>query len=418
MIAAPQPAYRRVVDALEPAQLGPLTLRNRILKAATYEGMSPGGRPSAALVEHHRALARGGVGLTTVAYAAVASEGRTFPDQLLLVPEHRDGLRRLTDAVHEAQGRVAIQLGHAGFFSKLRGPDGPPRGPSWTLNRYGLASGLPLAPPMAPRHIAEVLDQFAAAADEAVAAGFDAIELHMGHGYLLSQFLSPATNRRRDAWGGDEARRRALPLAVARRVREVVGPGVAVLAKVNLHDGFAGGVDPDSCARLIAALGPAGVDAAVLSGGFTSRTPFFLLRGGRPLREMIAVERNPVQRLALRWLGGAIIREHPFEELFFLELARRVRAATSVPLVLLGGVVGRDGLVRARAEGFEFVAMGRALLADPDLVVRMARGEASRTRCTACNRCVAEMDDGGVRCWLDGPRPVAGARLTALHAPR
>ncbi len=140
------------------------------------------------------------------------------------------------------------------------------------------------------------------------------------------------------------------------------------------------------------------------SGGFTSRTPFYLLRGGLPLARMADAQPDRLSSLAMRWLGRAIIDRYDFEEAFFLPLARRMREAVQMPLALLGGLVSRESLMLAREEGFDFVVLGRALIADPDLVLRMERGELSRTRCDACNLCVAEMDLGGVRCVLDGPR--------------
>jgi 2,4-dienoyl-CoA reductase-like NADH-dependent reductase (Old Yellow Enzyme family) len=138
----------------------------------------------------------------------------------------------------------------------------------------------------------------------------------------------------------------------------------------------------------------------VLSGGFTSRTPFYLFRGGRPLKEMIEVEKSWPQKLALRLFGARVIKEYPFKELFFLDDARAVRKAVRVPLVLLGGALSLDNLDQAMHDGFDFVAMGRALIADPDLINCMQRGEATRSRCNSCNKCVAEMDRDGVRCVL------------------
>jgi 2,4-dienoyl-CoA reductase-like NADH-dependent reductase (Old Yellow Enzyme family) len=119
---------------------------------------------------------------------------------------------------------------------------------------------------------------------------------------------------------------------------------------------------------------------------------------------MIAVEKSRLHRMSLKLFGESFMKAYPFEELFFLPAARAVRRAVRVPLVLLGGIVSRDNLETAMREGFDFVALGRALIADPDLVRRMERGEMDRTRCTACNECIAEMDAGGVRCVLDGPR--------------
>jgi 2,4-dienoyl-CoA reductase-like NADH-dependent reductase (Old Yellow Enzyme family) len=304
-----------VSDVFEPATLGPLRLQSRVIKAATFEGMSPGGVASAELVRLHTRLAEGGVGLTTVAYCAVQESGRTFQSQLVLGLESRRVLGELVRGVHAAGGRASLQLGHAGFFSKLRAPDGRGlRGPSLAFNAYGVSAGLPFSRAMDERDIAEVIDAFGRAASTAVEIGFDAIEVHLGHGYLLSQFLSPAANRRDDA----------------------------------------------------------------------------------PV--------DPLARISMRWLGRAIVDRYDFEEAFFLPLARRLREAVSMPVALLGGLVSREAIEHARTNGFDFVVLGRALLADPELVVRMRRGELERSRCNACNECVAEMDLGGVRCVLDGPR--------------
>ncbi|NUO54325.1 MAG: NADH:flavin oxidoreductase [Polyangiaceae bacterium] len=391
------------VDVFEPATLGPLRLRNRVIKAATYEGMSPGGHASPALVAFHRRLAAGKVGLTTVAYCAVSREGRTFDNQLVLSAESRRVLGKLTKAVHDEDGKASLQLGHAGTFSKVRGTGGrAPCGPSFALNAYGVSAGLPFARAMDAKDIADVVRAFGEAAATAVELGFDAVEVHLGHGYLLSQFLSPATNRRTDEWGGSIANRMRLPLAVLEAVRKSVGSNVAVIAKTNLSDGFEGGLDIDDAVTIAQTIEKSGTaDAIVPSGGFTSRTPFYLLRGGLPLRKMADAQPDRLSRVAMRVLGGAIIDRYDFEPSFFLPLARHLRSAVKLPLGLLGGVVSKDDFASARAEGFDFVVLGRALIADPDLVERMQRGEISRTRCNACNECVAEMDIAGVRCTLD-----------------
>ena len=385
-----------------PGRLGALEVRNRVIKAATYEGMCPGGLPSDALVRHHRDLAAGGVGMTTVAYCAVSPNGRTFEEQMVMRAAVVPRLKVLTDAVHAEGAAVSLQLGHCGYFSKNKElPGHRSLGPSFRVNEYGLMSGIPFARRMTEDDLATVIEEFAAAAAGAVSAGFDAVELHLGHGYLLSQFISPATNRRRDRWGGSLGNRMRLPLAVVERVRAAVPPGFPILAKTNLRDGFRGGLDLAESIGVAQRLEAAGVNGLVLSGGFTSRTPFYLFRGPRPLKEMIDVEKSWPQKLALRLFGRYIIREYPFTELFFLEDARRIRQAVSMPLVLLGGILSLDNLDVAMREGFDFVAMGRALIADPDLIHRMQRGETTRSRCTSCNKCVAEMDRHGVRCVLD-----------------
>src|SRR5579885_2778871 len=355
-----------------PARLGGIELRNRIIKTATYEGMCPAGLPSDDLIRHHRDLAAGGVGMTTVAYCAVSPNGRTFEDQMYMRQEIVPKLRELVAEVHANGAAVSIQLGHCGYFSRnTMLPGRRSLGPSFMLNEYGLMAGIPFARAMTEADIARVIDEFGESAAMAQRAGFDAIELHLGHGYLLSQFLSPAINRRRDAWGGNLDNRIRLPLAVVRRTRERVGPGFPILAKINLRDGFRGGLEIEESVEIARRLEAAGIDAIVMSGGFTSRSPFYLFRGGRPLKEMI-----------------------------FRDDARMVRRAVNTPLVLLGGLVSLDNLETAMREGFDFVAMGRALIADPDLVRRMQAGETARSRCISCNKCVAEMDRHGVRCVL------------------
>lgn len=387
-------------DPWSPFTLAGLRLRNRVIKAATFEGMTPRGHVSEALIEHHRAIAAGGVGMTTVAYCAATPDGRTFSDQLYLRPEVLPSLRLLTGAVHKEGAAASLQIGHCGGFCNNHDlVRRRPMGPSRAFNALGALSGRVLVDPMSEADIAETADAFVATARMAREAGFDAVEIHLGHGYLLSQFLSPATNRRRDKYGGPLEGRARFALEVVERVREALPQGMAVLAKVNLRDGFKGGLEIEESAQVARWLSERGADALVLSGGFVSRSAFYLFRGDRPLREMIEVEKSFAQRIALRLFGPAVIRAYPFEPMYFLPLAREVRRAVKIPLVLLGGITAVEHLSAAMGEGFELVAMGRALIHDPGLIAKYREGLRIESGCEPCNRCVAEMDrEGGVRC--------------------
>jgi 2,4-dienoyl-CoA reductase-like NADH-dependent reductase (Old Yellow Enzyme family) len=389
-----------VTDPFSPFKLAGLPLRNRIIKTATFEGMSPGGSVSEALVEHHRALAAGGVAMTTVAYCAVTPDGRTFRDQLHMRPEVVPDLRALTLAVHRAGAAASVQLGHCGGFCNNHDlVRRRPMAPSRALNLVGALSGRVLADAMSETEIEDVTAAFVSAARLAREAGFDAVELHLGHGYLLSQFLSPGTNRRRDGFGGSLANRARFALSVVERVRAALPPEMPVLAKVNLRDGFRGGLELDESVQVARELEKLGTDALVLSGGFVSRNPFYLFRGERPLRQMIAVEKSWAQKVALAVFGPMLIHAYPFEPLYFLPMAREIRRAVRMPLVLLGGVKSRDDLDTAMREGFELCAMGRALIHDPALIAKYAAGSARESECVPCNQCVAEMDRaGGVCC--------------------
>ena len=386
--------------AFLPFKLAGLSLRNRVIKTATFEGMSPHGCVSDRLIEHHRALAEGGVGMTTVAYCSVTPDGRTFRDQLYMRPEVIADLRRLTDAVHAAGAAASIQLGHCGGFCNNRDlVRKRPLGPSRALNLLGALSGRVLADAMTEADIDEVTAAFVRAARLAREAGFDAVELHLGHGYLLSQFLSPGTNRRRDRFGGSLESRARFPLAVVEQVRAALPAAMPVLAKVNLRDGYRGGLELDESVAVARMLEACGADALVLSGGFVSRAPFYLFRGERPLRQMIAVEKSLTQKLALAMFGPVVMRKHAFEPHYFLPMAREIRGAVRMPLVLLGGIKSLDDIDTAMRAGFELVAMGRALIHDPQLIASYAAGVTRDSGCVPCNQCVAEMDrEGGVCC--------------------
>jgi 2,4-dienoyl-CoA reductase-like NADH-dependent reductase (Old Yellow Enzyme family) len=189
-----------------------------------------------------------------------------------------------------------------------------------------------------------------------------------------------------------------LAVEITRAVRQAVGASYPLLAKVNLRDGFPGGLEIEEALEVGRALEQEGMDALVLSGGFVSRTPLFMLRGEVPLRQMMAVQKRTVAKVGLFLFGRLLVQRYPYEEAFFLDDARRMRAAVRMPLMLLGGIKSRATIERARAEGFELVGMARALLHDPELPRRLARGEVDASGCVPCNECIAEMDRGGVRC--------------------
>ena len=229
----PRPAHTDAVPAVfAPAALGPLTLRNRIIKAATFEGVTPGGTVSDALVEFHRRVAAGGAALSTVAYLAVSPEGRTDRHCLLLSEDTVPGLRRLTDAVHAEGAAAAAQIGHAGPVANARSNGAPALSPSGGFTPMGSrlravdAAG-----------IERITEDYRRATMLAVDAGFDSIEVHVGHNYLLSAFLSPKLNRRDDQFGGSVENRARFARAVLRTVRDAAPANVAVTAKLNMADG-------------------------------------------------------------------------------------------------------------------------------------------------------------------------------------
>jgi 2,4-dienoyl-CoA reductase-like NADH-dependent reductase (Old Yellow Enzyme family) len=385
--------------AFQQKRLGNSTtwLRNVFIRSAAYEGMVERGLPTPALTGHHVAMAKGGVGLTTVSYAAVSADGRTFQEQMYVHEKSLESLRSLAGQVHLAGGKVSIQLTHCGYFSKNR-ESRRPAAPSRVFNAYGALSGIFFSREMSRKDMDTVSDHFVRSAAGAREAGFDAVEIHMGHGYLLSQFLSPVTNRRRDEYGGSVENRARFPLEVAGRVIDRMGSDFPVLVKLNLSDGMRRGFSLDDCKYVAGELEKLGCCAIVLSGGFTSRTPFYLMRGKVPLRGMVRNGTSLAEKLTMALFGPLVIRRYRFEENFFLEQAREVRKAVKMQLVYLGGVDSGEGIMEILDAGFDFIAMARALIHDPEFLMKLRDGQLDRTLCNRCNRCVVEMDRGGVKC--------------------
>jgi 2,4-dienoyl-CoA reductase-like NADH-dependent reductase (Old Yellow Enzyme family) len=367
----------------EPARLGPITLRNRVVKAATFEGATPKGTVTDALIDYHLRVADGGVGMTTVAYLAVSPEGRTDRRCLQLRPEAVDGLARLTEAVHRTGAAVAAQIGHAGPVANPKSNRAPALAPSRTVTPLGS-----VVRAATDDDIERITGDFARAAALAVEAGFDSIEIHLGHNYLLSAFLSPKLNRRTDRWGGSVEHRARFPRQVVAAVRAAAGDRVAVTAKLNMADGVPGGLWVDESLQVAARLEADGhLDALELTGGSSLANPMYLFRGDVPRREFAATL-PPVARFGFRLVGRRFMPEYPFEEAFFLPYARQFRAALTMPLILLGGINRLDTIERAVDDGFAFVAMARALLRQPDLVNRMRDGIATESLCVHCNKCM------------------------------
>lgn len=370
-----------------PVTLGPLTLRNRSIRSAAFESMCPGNVPSPQLLAYHRSVAAGGVGMTTVAYAAVTRSGLSFDRQLWMRPEIVPGLRELTDAVHAEGAAVSIQLGHCGNMSHKSICGCLPVGASSGFNLY--------SPTFVRGLRADELPEMAKAYGRSVClareAGFDAVEIHAGHGYLISQFLSPSTNHRKDEFGGTLANRMRFMEMVMEEVMKAAGNDMAVLVKMNMRDGFRGGMELDESLQVARKLQELGAHALVLSGGFVSKAPMYVMRGEMPIRTMTYYMTCWWLKYGVRLVGKYMIPSVPFREAYFLEDALKFREALDIPLVYVGGLVSRQKIEEVLNHGFEAVQMGRALLNEPDFVNRMRREENTRCNCRHSNYCIARM---------------------------
>jgi 2,4-dienoyl-CoA reductase-like NADH-dependent reductase (Old Yellow Enzyme family) len=375
-------------------KIGPVLLRNRSIRAAAFEGMCPGNKVSGNLVRYHAAVAAGGTGMTTVAYASVTRSGLSFPHQLLVSREAIPELRRLTDAIHLEGAAAAIQLGHCGQMADTS-VSGRCLAPSGGFNLYG-----PTFPRTVNRHeIKEIVKEFGRAVQIVQESGFDVVEIHAGHGYLISQFLSPSTNRRKDEYGGSFENRCRFMVEVTREVLDKAGADTGVIVKMNLRDGFKGGMELDESVMVAQVLENEGVNGLVLSGGFVSKAPMYVMRGKMPVNVMAHYMKNPLMRVGVACFGRFLMKPVPFRDAYFLEDAMAVRSGVKLPLILVGGLNSRKTIEEVLDKGFDFVQVARALIHDPGFIGKMKSGEVTGSGCNCANYCIAKMYSGEMACY-------------------
>ncbi|MBQ0155262.1 MAG: NADH:flavin oxidoreductase [Bacteroidales bacterium] len=374
-----------------PFKLGPITLRNRTIRAAAFESMGKDFGPTQALKDYHVSLAKGGIGMTTLAYASVNRSGISFNSQLWLRDEIVPGLRDITDAIHAEGAAASIQIGHCGNMSHYFTAGCMPVGPSTGFNLYSptFVRGLRKS------ELPGIAKDFGKAVEVAHNAGFDAVEVHVGHGYLISQFLCPDINHRRDEFGGSlENRMRFMNMCLDECVEMGAKYGMAVTVKHNMEDGFKGGIEIPESIEIAKEIERRGVHAITLSSGFVSKTPMAVMRGRIPTKTMVHYMpmKSLPQKIVISLFGDWMIKTWPYEECFFLENAKKFRNEVNIPLIYVGGLVSREGIEKVMGEGFELVQMARALVNDPAFVNKLKAGDmATRSGCDHRLYCVARM---------------------------
>ncbi len=370
-----------------PVNIGPVTLRNRAIRSAAFEGMCPGNSPSQQLKDYHVSVAQGGVGMTTLAYASVTRNGLSFPRQLWMRREIVEPLRDITDAIHRAGAKASIQLGHCGNMSHKSTAGETPIS---ATGRFNIYSPTPVRR-MRDDEIIAMSRSFGDAVRLARDAGMDCVEIHAGHGYLISQFLSPYTNRRRDRWGGSLDNRMRFMRLCMEEVMKAAGNDIGVVVKTNMRDGFKGGVDIDEGILIAKELENLGAHALVLSGGFVSKAPMYVMRGEMPIGALTHYMDTWWLKYGVRMFGRMMIPSVPYRECYFLDDAREFRKELKMPLIYVGGCSTREGIERALDEGFEAVQMARALLTMPDFVNRMKQEGLESSGCEHVNYCIGRM---------------------------
>ena len=354
----------------EPSEINGMKLANRFVRSATWEGMAADdGACTPKLIDLMAELAKGGVGLIITSHAYVSPEGQAGPWQLgVYKDELVSGLTEMTKAVHDHGGKIVIQLAHAGYFANAKLTGQTPIAPS---NAEGFAKGP--RKEMNADEIQGVVKAYGAAAKRAQTAGFDGVQIHGAHGYLLSQFLSPAFNQRKDEYGGDIRNRTRALIEVLREIRQVVGKDYPVLVKMNCQDFIENGLQPEDSLQAGKMLVENGIDAIELSGG--------VLIGGKlsPSRMGIKSEEK---------------------EAYFQNEARTFKREVNAPLILVGGNRSFQVAERIVNEGVaDYISLCRPLIREPDLVNRWKSGDLSKAACVSDNMCFEPARKGdGIYC--------------------
>ena len=354
----------------EPVELNGMTVANRFVRSATNDRCAEiSGRVTDLLINVYGALAAGGTGLVVTGHAYVAWQGKASPTML---GAHSDdlipGLKRLVEAVHGHDSKIMLQINHAGRQTASATIGETPSAPSAVYNP--ITKETPKA--FTGEEIEALIEAYAAAAGRGVSAGFDAVQIHAAHGYLISQFISPHTNRREDPWGGSPENRMRFLQEVYGRIRKTVGDDYPVMVKLNSEDFIEGGLTVAGAAQIAGVLSRKGIDAIEISGG---------------------MQESPVSGIRMD-----ILEED--DEAYFLPNARKFKEVMSVPLILVGGLRS-PGLMERLLEKKEvdMVALCRPLIREPDLVNKWKQGARQKAACISCGGC-QKYPDEPVRCIL------------------
>jgi 2,4-dienoyl-CoA reductase-like NADH-dependent reductase (Old Yellow Enzyme family) len=389
-------------QVFQPANLGPLELKNRLIHSATFECMADeNGAVTDHLVKRYINMAKGEVGLIIPGYLYVDPRGKAFAGQTgihddQLIP----GLTRLVDAVHNAGGRIAFQLAHGGRQCPKKVTGNAPLAPSG-FGRDPASLSKPVAASEAD--IQGVITSFAKAAKRAFDAGADAIQLHCAHGYLLNEFLSPFFNRRRDQWGGSPENNFRLLKQIILAIQKRAGQDRLVMVKMNTDDYTPKkGITPYLAAQYAAWLADLGVAALEVSSG--TYYTFHTVRGKVPVDELAR---------ALPWwmrpIAKVIFKRQifpcRFQKLYHLAAAETIKPVIGeMPLILVGGVRTLEEMEKVLSQSkADFLSMSRPFIREPFLAKHMRQGKTKETSCISCNRCFAAVFNGlPLRCYAGG----------------
>jgi 2,4-dienoyl-CoA reductase-like NADH-dependent reductase (Old Yellow Enzyme family) len=383
-----------------PMEINGMAVKNRLVRSATFEHMATeDGKVTDQLIKFYSRLANGGVGLIVLGHAFVQENGRALPGQMGVYSDaHIAGLKDLVDEIHHQGARVALQLAHAGRQTMADAIGGQtPIAPS-AIGPDPIFGTSPREATEA--EIGEIIDAFGKAARRGKAAGFDAVQLHAAHGYLLAQFLSPHTNRRTDKWGGNQENRFRFVSEVYNSVRDAVGDDFPILIKLSVEEGLEDGIKMAEAGYIAAALAKLGIDAIEISGGTIVDSLFMMCRGDIPI-DMLTRDVDPSVRAQMEDFFYSVKDMVKYEEAYWLRHAEKIKEVIgSVPLILVGGMKYPQTMAKIVEENkADLISLSRPLIREPNFPLEMAEGRKDPSKCAFCNRCLMEVANRPLRCY-------------------
>lgn len=382
-----------------PMEMNGMQLKNRLVRSATYEHMATeDGKVTDQLIDFYSKLAKGGVGLIVSGATYVKENGHGLPGQIgISSDDHIPGLKDLVDEIHDHDAKVALQIYHAGRQTTPAAIGGEtPMAPS-AIEPDPLFNTSPRE--MNEDDIQETINAFGTAALRSKEAGFDAIQLHAAHGYLLAQFLSPHTNRRTDEWGGSTENRVRFVLEVNKSVREAVGDDFPILIKLSVEEGLENGIHLDEASNIVKRLAEVGIDAIEISGGTIVDTVFMMSRGDIPI-DMLSRDLDPPAKEQMENFFYSIADTVKYEEAYWLKHAERIKEIIGdVPLILVGGMKYPQTMAKILEENkADLISLSRSLIKEPNFPKQMAEGRKDPAKCGFCNRCLMEVFSKPLKC--------------------
>ncbi|MBQ6748626.1 MAG: NADH:flavin oxidoreductase [Paludibacteraceae bacterium] len=389
-----------------PFQLGSITLRNRFIRSAAFENMARANKPTQELIDYHVSVAHGGVGMTTVAYCAVDLSGVSFDGQLYVCDDIIPDMRKMTDAIHAEGAKASIQMGHCGNMTHFYTCHCMPVSASNGFNLYSPTIHRRLK----VSEIKRLVRKFGEAVDFARKCGFDCVEIHAGHAYLISQFLAKRTNRRCDEYGGSLENRMRFMNEVLDEVMAHAGDDMAIVVKTNMWDDCWRGVSIEEGITIAKEIAKHKVHGIILSGGTVSRSPMTILSGAMPHKTLA----HYMDMKSFWWLKAALnlpgiapvmMPASPFKELYFMEKAKLFQQALhdqvvndNITLIYVGGVQSGDNCQQIMDEGFELFQLAHVLIKDPDFVNHVQQNPHYHAGCGRSNYCVGRMYTLDMKC--------------------